>query len=139
MPATILRNIQVSTVAVRSLLTAALLAFVACAPSDGFTNEDKVAVRALEEAYRTGWLTNDSAAVMATLAPGAVLMPAGVPPLVGDSAIRAYWWPSDGSQTTIHSYEITVEEVKGTVTWHTCVVVAPCRSRTEIRPGTRHT
>ena len=67
----------------------------------------------MEEAYRTGWLSNDSAAVMATLAPGAVLMPAGVPPLVGDSAIRSYWWPSDGSITTIDSYEIEVAEVEG--------------------------
>lgn len=86
----------------------------ACAPPDaGFTNEDEAAVRALEEAYRTGWLANDSAAVMATLAPGAVLMPAGMQPLVGDSAIRSYWWPDDGSQTTIDAYEIAVEEVEG--------------------------
>ncbi|MBT8477841.1 MAG: nuclear transport factor 2 family protein [Gemmatimonadetes bacterium] len=113
MAVTIFCNIETSKLAVGSLLTAALLAFVACAPSDGFTDEDKLAVRALEEAYRTGWLANDSAAVMATLAPGVVLMPAGVPPLIGDSAIRDYWWPSDGSQTTVHSYEITVEEVEG--------------------------
>ena len=32
-----------------------------------FTPQDEVAVRALEQAYRNGWLTNDSAAVMGTL------------------------------------------------------------------------
>lgn len=68
---------------------------------------------ALEEAYRTGWLADDSAAVMATLAPGAVMMPAGMQPLVGDSAIRSYWWPNDGSETTIESYEIVANEVEG--------------------------
>ena len=60
-----------------------------------------------------GWLVNDSAAVMATLDPAAVLMPAGVAPLVGDSAIRAFWWPDDGSVTTITGYDITVDEVAG--------------------------
>ena len=78
-----------------------------------FTPDDREAVRALEEAYRTAWLANDSAAVMATLSPDAVLMPAGVEPLAGDSEIRAYWWPDDGSQTTIDRYEIEVEEVAG--------------------------
>lgn len=88
--------------------------FTACSPpAGGFTAEDERAVRALEEAYRTAWLENDSAAVMAVLSQDAVLMPAGVQPLSGDSAIRRYWWPADGSQTTITSYEITIEEVEG--------------------------
>lgn len=96
------------------LAATVVILFAACAPSrTDFTAEDEAAVRTLEEAYRTAWLANDSAAVMATLAPGAVLMPAGLEPLVGDSAIRAYWWPDDGSETTIESYEIAVEEVEG--------------------------
>ncbi len=98
----------------RSLLAASVMILAACSSADvGFTVEDEAAIRALEEAYRTAWLANDSAAVMATLAPGAVMMPAGVQPLVGDSAIRRYWWPSDGSETTIESYEIAVDEVEG--------------------------
>lgn len=98
----------------RVVVTAAMIALAACSVVDrGFTGADEAAVRALEEAYRTAWLANDSAAVMATLAPDAVLMPAGVQPLVGDSAIRRYWWPSDASQTTIESYEIAVDEVEG--------------------------
>ncbi len=98
----------------RGLLGVALTTLVACAPAgSGFTAEDEAAVRALEEAYRSGWLANDSAAIMATLAPGAVMMPAGVEPLVGDSAIRRYWWPGDGSETTIDAYEITIDEIGG--------------------------
>ncbi len=77
------------------------------------TAADRAAVRALEESYRTAWLANDSAAVMATLVSDAVLMPAGVEPLVGDSAIRAYWWPDDGSRTTITRYDIDLDEVDG--------------------------
>jgi ketosteroid isomerase-like protein len=98
----------------RSLLLTTVIVLSACVPSyPDFTPDDEAAVRALEEAYRIGWLSNDSAAVMATLAPDAVLMPAGVPPLIGDSAIRLYWWPSDGSVTVIEGYEIEVEEVEG--------------------------
>lgn len=97
-----------------SVLAVLLLALAGCAPSRlAFTADDEAAVHALEEAYRVGWLANDSATVMATLAPDAVLMPAGLQPVVGDSAIRAYWWPNDGSETTIESYEIVVQEVEG--------------------------
>lgn len=90
------------------------LTLVACTPPGAdFSAEDEAAVLAAEEAYRTAWAANDSAAVMATLAPDAVLMPAGREPIQGDSAIRAFWWPADGSSTTIESYEIDVDEVEG--------------------------
>lgn len=84
-----------------------------CGAPPGFPAEDETAVRALEEAYRAGWLANDSAAVMATLAPDAVLMPAGLEPVEGEAAIRSYWWPDDGSETTITAYGIEVTEVEG--------------------------
>lgn len=82
-------------------------------PGADFSAGDEAAVRAAEEAYRAAWATNDSAAVMATLSTDAVLMPAGLEPIQGDSAIRAFWWPADGSSTTIESYEISVDEVQG--------------------------
>lgn len=98
----------------RTAFAGIALALAACgSPGPSFTAEDEAAVRALEEAYRTAWLANDSAAVMATLEPDAVLMPAGMEPLAGDAAIRSYWWPDDGSRTTITAYDITVDEVEG--------------------------
>jgi uncharacterized protein (TIGR02246 family) len=96
------------------LIVLTALVIVGCgAPEDPFSAADEAAVRALEESYRQAWLANDSEAVMATLASDAVIMPAGREPIQGDSAIRAYWWPDDGSSTTIHGYEITVDEVHG--------------------------
>jgi len=74
---------------------------------------DRERVRAVEEAYVEGWEANDSAAVMATLAPDAVLVPGGMAPIRGDSAIRAYWWPGDGSETRVTAYRTTVAEVGG--------------------------
>lgn len=91
-----------------------LWTLAACsASSPTFTADDEAAVRALEEAYRSGWLANESEAVMSTLASDAVLMPAGVQPLIGEPAIRDYWWPADGSLTTIDAYRIEVDELAG--------------------------
>lgn len=96
------------------MLAAGALLIAACAaPAAKFSREDEAAVRALEEGYRAAWLANDSAAVMAVLSRDAVLMPAGVRPLIGDSSIRAFWWPEDGSRTTITAYEISIDEVDG--------------------------
>ena len=98
----------------RSLLVAVTLVMSACGSTQvSFTAADEQAVRALEEAYRTGWLANDPAAVMSTLDPEAVLMPAGLRPLIGHASIQDYWWPDDGSATTIHAYEIVVDELEG--------------------------
>lgn len=92
----------------------ALTGVASCStPPPAFSSDDEAAVRALEEAYRAGWLANDSSAVMATLASDAVLMPAGREPLKGHAEIRGYWWPADGSLTTIHDYRIRIDEVEG--------------------------
>lgn len=98
----------------RTAVIAAILLVVACGGREpGFARADEHAVRALEERYRTAWLANDSAAVMATLSSDAVLMPGGEEPVTGDAAIRAFWWPDDGSSTEITAYDITVHEVAG--------------------------
>ena len=98
----------------RFLFVATAISLSACGAQEAtFTAADEQAVRALEDAYRAGWLANDPPTVLATLATDAVLMPAGLQPLVGISAIEGYWWPDDGSQTTIHSYEIVIDEVEG--------------------------
>lgn len=91
----------------------AVLAGAACAVPDALGDEDRQAIRALDAEYVNAWLRDDTAAVMATLAPGAILMPAGVRPLEGDSAIRSFWWPRDGSRTRILAYETTIDEIAG--------------------------
>lgn len=98
----------------RRVLMVLVLLSSGCEPDrGGFTARDEADVRELEEAYRLGWLANDSSAVMATLAADAVLMPAGMNPLVGHTVIRNFWWPADGSVTSIDAYEIHVDEVEG--------------------------
>ncbi len=102
--------------AARRLMFATIITAAACSgarSSSGLAEADRAAIRALDGEYVRAWLADDTAGVMATLAADAVLMPANVRPLQGDSAIRAFWWPADGSRTSITSYETTVDEIDG--------------------------
>jgi ketosteroid isomerase-like protein len=46
----------------------------------------------------------------------AVLQPPGVPAVTGLAAIKAYWWPTDGSTTRITTFDHQVLEVIGSST-----------------------
>lgn len=78
------------------------------------TEADRTAIRALDSLYVNAWLRDDTTAVLATLAPDAVLMPAGQRPLGGLDAIRNFWWPTDGSSTRVTAYTTTIDEIGGT-------------------------
>jgi ketosteroid isomerase-like protein len=84
-----------------------------CGRSSALSPQDRAALHRLDSAYVQAWLRDDTAAVMATLSPDAVLMPAGVGPLQGDSAIRRFWWPRDGSRTRITAYQSSIDEIDG--------------------------
>ncbi len=100
----------------RRLFAGLALAVTSCGRSSGdlpLTTADSAAIRALDHSYVDAWLRDDTAAVLATLAPDAVLMPAGVGPLTTLEAIRAFWWPRDGSRTRITEYTTTIDEIAG--------------------------
>jgi ketosteroid isomerase-like protein len=46
-----------------------------------------------------------------------MLQPPNVSAVVGHAAIRAYWWPKDGSRTRILSFERKVEDITGSSTF----------------------
>ena len=95
-----------------------VLALVGCTTArlgaGSLSDEDRAAIRALDGAYVAGWLANDSGAVLATLDTGVVLLPAGNRPHTGLDAARTFWWPRDGSRTTITGYAATIDELDGT-------------------------
>ena len=97
-----------------ALATALLLSACSGTRRAGLTAADSTALRALDQAYVEAWLADDTAAVLATLAPDAVLMPPGAPPLATADAIQAFWWPRDGSRTRITRYTTTIDEIAGT-------------------------
>lgn len=78
------------------------------------TSRDSSAIEAVRAAYVRAWLEDDTAGVLATLDSAAVLLPPGRLPVAGHAAIRAFWWPTDGSRTTITAFDWTVDELAGT-------------------------
>ena len=93
------------------------LPLIACSTpnSPSLSTEDEQQIRALEQAYVDAWLRDDTAAILATLSPDVVLMPGGSHPLVGLDAAREFWWPNDGSRTTITTYTTTIDEIGATL------------------------
>lgn len=78
------------------------------------TAQDSSAIEAVRTAYVQAWLADDTAGVLATLDSNAVLLPPGRLPLEGEREIREFWWPTDGSRTTITAFDWTLEELAGT-------------------------
>ena len=63
-------------------------------------------------AYYSAWLQNSEEAVMNTMVANAVIIPAGLSPKKGDAEIRAFWFPKDGSKTTITRFDYIIEDLK---------------------------
>ena len=110
----------------RSVFLAFLIGSTACAsraesdksPSP-ISEADKNAIRAVDSSYVASWLRDDTAGVLATLAPDVVLMPAGQHPLATNDEIRGFWWPADGSHTKILTFDRHIDELagEGNVAW----------------------
>ena len=96
-------------------LAGLVLSTLACAPPEpkGFGPADEQAIRQVDSLYVAAWLRDDTAAVLRTLAPDAVLMPAGQRPLATPNDIRAFWWPTDGSRTKILTFHRVIDEMAG--------------------------
>jgi ketosteroid isomerase-like protein len=75
--------------------------------------DDQSAIRANLRAYRDAWLKGDADAVMATLGENAVLLPSGLPPVRGEEAIRAFWWPAGSPPTKVLAMELEIAETAG--------------------------
>ena len=80
----------------------------------GLTGRDSSAIEAVRSAYVQAWLADDTSGVLATLDSQAVLLPPGRLPVKGAREIRTFWWPADGSHTTITAFDWTLEEMTGT-------------------------
>jgi ketosteroid isomerase-like protein len=100
------------------LLVLGLGLVVACSRDrdlgQGLTARDSSDIEALQTAYVEAWLADDTSGVLATMDTAAVLLPPGRLPLKGEREIRAFWWPTDGSRTTITAFDWAIEETVGT-------------------------
>jgi uncharacterized protein (TIGR02246 family) len=83
-------------------------------PIRRLSSQDSSAIEAVRAAYVRAWLDGDTSGVLATLDSEAVLLPPGRLPVEGQPAIREFWWPNDGSRTTITAFDWTLNELSGT-------------------------
>ena len=84
------------------LWLAVLLLAVLTGPACGDDASDIVALENLDAAYAARWKTGDADAVMALFTDDATLVPHhGDPPVVGEQAIRQFWFNPDYPPTTV--------------------------------------
>jgi uncharacterized protein (TIGR02246 family) len=83
-------------------------------PAWSLTNAERDAIRTIDTAFVHAWIRDDTASVLRLFSPEAILFPPGRAPIEGLQAIRAYWWPRDGSHTQITSFTRNVAEISGT-------------------------
>lgn len=69
-------------------------------------------VKTIYEQYFAAWLRADSSALLAQMKPTATLMPPGLPPVLGLAAIRDYWFPKDGSRTTVTRFDFELDDLQ---------------------------
>jgi uncharacterized protein (TIGR02246 family) len=74
---------------------------------------DILAIKKIEETYRTAWLKNDAETILGLFADDAVLMPNGNPMVRGKEAMRQFWFAPSETVTTINKYETSVEQIYG--------------------------
>ena len=70
-------------------------------------------IRALSQNWIDAWMADDADRVMSYLTSDVVLIPGGRVPMTGHDVIRNYWWPNDGSITTITRFEVEILEIQG--------------------------
>ncbi len=98
------------------LFTALLLAGLSASSfaAERLAPADEAGIRRACAAYVSAWLANDKAAVLATLADDAVLMPAhGRPAIVGKPAIEAFWFPWPSPPSSVDAFTSVVDDVGG--------------------------
>jgi ketosteroid isomerase-like protein len=84
--------------------------------TDTLTAAARAEILRLDSTFVRAWLRDDTAGVLGVFAADAVLQPPGVPAVTGLAAIKAFWWPTDGSTTRITTFDHQVVEVVGSST-----------------------
>ncbi|MEQ1745572.1 MAG: SMP-30/gluconolactonase/LRE family protein [Saprospiraceae bacterium] len=102
----------------KSILTCLTLALLyqslpAQMPLSPVAPEDEAAARRIIEQYRTAWLRGDEAGVLSLFEERGRIQPSGMCPFDSLHNIRSFWFPTDGSITTIHQFDIDIQEVLG--------------------------
>ena len=66
---------------------------------------DQEAIRQINRAYLENWIKNDENGVLALFTEDARISPSGMSPIDSLPNIKQFWFPNDGSTTTIHLFD----------------------------------
>ncbi len=72
------------------------------------TTKDEIAIRQIHQDYVDGWLSNDEENILGLLEEDSRIQPNSMTPIEGKNNIRAFWFPEDGSTTTINQFETEI-------------------------------
>ena len=91
----------------RPLIVLALCFIFGCSQTGAKPeNKDEVAIKKIQQDYVNGWLGNNETAVLSLFEDDALIQPSSLCPMDGLQKIRQFWFPKDGSITTINHFEI---------------------------------
>lgn len=92
------------------------IALAACTSvnQNTFDKQDQESINQIRGGYVSGWLAGDSEQVLNLFQTDATIIPSGMAPIKGIDRIEGYWFPKDGSITTIHTYEVELLDLQGT-------------------------
>jgi ketosteroid isomerase-like protein len=82
-------------------------------PESKLSSTDRARLEQMIADYRTGWLTGDRQKILDLFADDATIIPSGLRPIIGKAAMIKFWWPQDGSTTSILHYDIHVLKIDG--------------------------
>lgn len=92
----------INKIAVILLLTTLI---IACKSNDESAENLKATdAEKVYDQYVANWLDQDSAGLMNIVMEDCVLMPSNIPPVMGKDAIQKFWFPDNGSKTTINTF-----------------------------------
>ena len=77
------------------------------------SSTDRAQINQMLEDYRNAWLSNNRQRILDLFAEDATIIPSGLRPINGKTAIAKFYWPDDGSTTDIHTYDIDVLRIDG--------------------------
>jgi uncharacterized protein (TIGR02246 family) len=75
------------------------------------TISDEALIRAVNRKYVNEWLKNNEQGVLSLFTDDATLAPSGMNPIKGKKEIKKFWFPADGSVTTIEKFTNDIQHV----------------------------
>ena len=96
-------------------LVLSMIVVVACSSYEQESQEpdlDSSKIQVVLDEYVNGWLDDDTSMVLGVFADSAVIVPSGMQAIKGKEGMKSFWFPEDGSTTTVEEYVAEIIDIK---------------------------